>query len=668
MKKYYEIKAKGKGRGEIWLYGYIGDSEYDDVSAKAFKQELQALGDVSDIDLYICSDGGSVFAGNAIYSILTHHPAKVTGYIEGIAASMGSVVAMACDELLMAENSLMMIHNPWGMAVGDSGEIRKYADMLDKAKETLMLAYEKRTGISSEELTELLNQETWFTASEALEKGFITGVMEPIEMAACIKDLDLSKFKNTPQSLNQPHKNGAPKKVYKMDPENGAPATKPKAKGTEIDLEAVKVKARAEALLDESKRCTGIKAAYAPFGSDYRELQDTCLDDQAVTVSGARDRLLAKMGESSEPLGENTRVTSVQDRSEKFAIGYTNAILARAGIKKDDSSNEFRGLTLIEAARNCLQNLPQPISTGNLDKMTMVGLAFTSSSDFTNILENIASKSMLKGWEAADETYMHWTSKGTLTDFKPTKLVGMNSFSNLLEIPEGSEYKYGTIGDRGVMAQLATFGSLFSISRQGIINDDLRMFTRIPQSMGRAAPRLIGNLVYGTLNNNEAMADTFNLFSTEHKNLIETGTGITTSAIDAMRVLMAMQKDPDNREQALNIRPAYLIVPTALEGAAKVLMESETEIASNQNNSKKPNSVRGMAKVISDARLNGTAFYTVANQNVNDTVEVQYLDGNEAPFLEQQSGWKIDGVEFKVRLDAAVTALDDKGMVKNPGL
>ncbi|PCJ12482.1 MAG: peptidase S14 [Gammaproteobacteria bacterium] len=666
MKKYYKIEAKGKGRGEIWLYGYIGDSEYDDVSAKAFKQELQALGDVSDIDLYICSDGGSVFAGNAIYSILTRHPAKVTGYIEGIAASMGSVVAMACDELLMAENSLMMIHNPWGMAVGDSGEIRKYADMLDKAKETLMLAYEKRTGISSEELTELLNQETWFTASEALEKGFITGVIEPVEMAACIKDLDLSKFKNTPQSLNQPHKNGAPKKVYKMKPENGAPATKPKAKGTEIDLEAVKAKARTEALLDESKRCSGIKAAFTPFGSDYLELQGTCLDDQTVTVSGAKDRLLEKMGETSEPLGKNTRVTSVQDRSEKFAIGYTNAILARAGIKKDDTRNEFRSTSLLEAAKICLH--AQGRSIVGMDKMEMVGLAFTTSSDFTNILENIASKSMLKGWESSEETYMKWTSKGTLTDFKPTSLVGMNSFSNLLKIPDGGEYKHGTIGDRGVTAQLATYGRKFSLSRHAIINDDLRAFTNIPKKMGRAAPRLIGNLVYALLNSNEDMADGSALFSNAHKNLITAGTSINTAALDAMRVLMAKQTDPDELEQALNIRPAFLLAPTAKEGTAKVAVKSETEIADGQNNSKKPNSVQGIAEVISDARLAGTAFYLTANPDIVDTVEVQYLDGNEQPFLEQQNSWNIDGVEFKVRLDAAVTALDDKGMVKNPGL
>jgi hypothetical protein len=134
-----------------------------------------------------------------------------------------------------------------------------------------------------------------------------------------------------------------------------------------------------------------------------------------------------------------------------------------------------------------------------------------------------------------------------------------------------------------------------------------------------------------------------------------------------MRVLLAKQTDPDNNATALNIRPSFIICPVELEGLAKTVIQSETEIAASQSNSKRPNSVRGIVDVISDARLSGTAWFMAGSPSVYDTVEVSYLDGNEAPYLEQQQGWNVDGVEFKIRLDAGVKALDFRALAKNPG-
>lgn len=243
----------------------------------------------------------------------------------------------------------------------------------------------------------------------------------------------------------------------------------------------------------------------------------------------------------------------------------------------------------------------------------------------------------------------------------------MNSVPNLDEIPAGAEYKYGTVGDRGETIQLATYGKLISMNRQTIINDDLQAFTRIPMMMGRAALRTIGNLVYAVLTSNPTMADGVALFHASHNNLGTTG-ALATGTIDELRALMA--KQTDGNAHALGITPGYLIVPEALRGAAMVVMESETEIAANQNNSRKPNSVRNIASVISDARLDAnstTQYYLVANPAMFDTIEVAYLDGVETPFLEQQQGWNIDGTSFKVRIDAGVKALDHRTLARNAG-
>jgi hypothetical protein len=303
-------------------------------------------------------------------------------------------------------------------------------------------------------------------------------------------------------------------------------------------------------------------------------------------------------------------------------------------------------------------------------QFTMVG-ATHSTSDFVEILGNVASKSMLKGYMEAPETFTAWTSRGTLTDFKPTKRVDLNLFPSLDVVLEGAEYTYGTIGEHGELTQLATYGKMFSITRQAIINDDLSVFTKVPSRMGRAANRTIGNLVYAVLIDNPLMADGVALFDTDHNN-VATG-AITTANLDAARSKMARQSDPDSiAEGGLNIRPKFLLVPVELEGRAAQVLASEFEVtATGTNNTRAPNYVRSMAQVISEARLSADStaeWYLAADPALHDTIEVSYLDGNDRPTLEQREGWNVDGVEFKVRIDAAVKALDFRALLRSSGV
>jgi phage major head subunit gpT-like protein len=227
------------------------------------------------------------------------------------------------------------------------------------------------------------------------------------------------------------------------------------------------------------------------------------------------------------------------------------------------------------------------------------------------------------------------------------------------------------MGNRGEQIQLATFGRIFSITRQAILNDDLNVFSRVPRFMGRAAKRTIGSLVYAVLTANAAMSDGFDLFSTEHNNLASSGAAPDVTTLDAARAAMAKQRDPDGHAASgLNIRPRYFIVPVALEGKAKVLMSAEKDPSATSQNSSKPNHVRDLATVVSDARLDAhspTTWYLAADPNTTDTIEVAYLNGNDTPFLDQQDGFDVDGVKFKVRIDAGVKALDFRGLYKNAG-
>lgn len=195
----YKMVAKDK-KGEIYLYGNIGMSFWGDgISAKQFKDDLKALGDVTTLDVRINSDGGDVFEGRTMYSLLSEHPAKKTVYVDGLAASIASLIAMAGNEIKMADGSFMMIHNAWGVAVGDSNEMNRMATLLESVTGTLIDTYAARTGQDRSKIKKWMNDETWMEAKDAKERGFATTVIEPVKAAASVRYPEL--FKNLPAPL-----------------------------------------------------------------------------------------------------------------------------------------------------------------------------------------------------------------------------------------------------------------------------------------------------------------------------------------------------------------------------------------------------------------------------------------------------------------------------------
>jgi ATP-dependent Clp protease protease subunit len=196
-----EVKAKGETEAEVWLYGDIGEDWFGEGNtAKGLAAELKALGAVKTLNVYINSPGGSVFEGVAIYNILRRHSARKIVHIDGLAASIASIIAMAGDEIKIAVNGMMMIHNPWGVAIGESADFRKMADSLDKIRSALVDTYELRTHQDADQISAWMDEETWFTADEALENGFVDEVTVAIE-AAAFAGMDLSAFRHVPADL-----------------------------------------------------------------------------------------------------------------------------------------------------------------------------------------------------------------------------------------------------------------------------------------------------------------------------------------------------------------------------------------------------------------------------------------------------------------------------------
>jgi ATP-dependent Clp endopeptidase proteolytic subunit ClpP len=196
MKK-FKIEAKNK-KADIWIYEDIGDSWFGGLSAKRFAEELKGAGKISEITVHLNSAGGDVFDGVAIYNQLKKHPATVSVEIDGLAASIASLIAMSGDTVYMAENALMMIHDPWGGISGTASEMRDFAEKLDKVKSVLVDTYVARSGQDADDISALMTAETWFTASEAADLGFVDEITAEQKMAA---HFDLSRFKNAPKDL-----------------------------------------------------------------------------------------------------------------------------------------------------------------------------------------------------------------------------------------------------------------------------------------------------------------------------------------------------------------------------------------------------------------------------------------------------------------------------------
>jgi len=194
MNTWYTIRARALG-AEVLIYDEIG--AYG-VSAKGFLAELGALPDDAPIDLRLNSPGGSVFDAVAIFNALSRHAGHITVWIDGIAASAASYIAMAGDEIVMPENAFMMIHDPSGIVMGTAADMRDMAGTLDKIAASMTRGYVAKSGKPEAEIAALLAAETWFDAKDALEAGLATRMAEPVRIAA---SFDIGRFRNAPPDL-----------------------------------------------------------------------------------------------------------------------------------------------------------------------------------------------------------------------------------------------------------------------------------------------------------------------------------------------------------------------------------------------------------------------------------------------------------------------------------
>ena len=415
------------------------------------------------------------------------------------------------------------------------------------------------------------------------------------------------------------------------------------------------------------------------FAEKWIADKTTLLDGQRLALEECGKRDVATIPRVSGP-----SIQMGDDPQVHVRAGMENALLHRANpemFKLEDHGRQYRGLTLLDTARIFLQ--AQGHRTTSLTRMELAGLAMGlntrggmhTSSDFANLLADVASKSLRRAYEVSPQTFSVIGRRVTLPDFKAVKRLSLGEAPGLKTIDEQGEFTRGTIGEGKEEFQLTTYGRIFAITRKAIVNDDTDAFSRVPTLFGRAARNLESDVVWVQILANPNMGDGVALFATAHGNLAGTPSIIDIANVGIGRSSMRKQLALD-AVTVLNLSPKFLIVCPEIETVADQFV-SVNLLASQASN---VNPFAGKLTVVTEPRLSlgitidstlvagdVNAWYLSAAPDQVDILEYGSLEGEEGPMVESRVGFDVDGLEIKCRHDFAAKVIDHRGLYKNAG-
>jgi phage major head subunit gpT-like protein len=449
----------------------------------------------------------------------------------------------------------------------------------------------------------------------------------------------------------------------------------------EAAVRAATTAAVADALRAERTRTATIRSLAASVGAVELGEEHAGRDTSIDAFRGHLLDHLAKQG--GAPTNSNVRVDVGPGNAEQRAAAITNALQHRAnpaGVELTTDGRNFRGLTLIEIGRDILE--ANGVNTRGMprNEIAQQALAVRSggmmtTSDFGGILANVANTTLRAGYQAAPQTFRPLVRETSVSDFKAITRAALGEAPALNKVNEHGEFKRGSLGEGKESYKIATYGKIVAITRQVIVNDDLDAFTRIPQAFGVQAAQLESDLVWAQILANPVMGDGKTLFHADHGNIITAG-AIAVASLSNARTGFAKQTGLDGKT-VLGLMPSYLIVPVGLQTIAEQLIG---QIVATKASDVVPDSLK--LKVIAEGRLdvgisrpeddivvagNANAWYAAGNLAQADIVELAYLEGNRGVYTETRTGFDIDGIEIKARLDVGAKTMDWRNIAKNVG-
>lgn len=686
----------GEDSATLILHGDVGWEILPGAVAAALKN---AAG--KKLIISINSYGGDAFAGFAIHNMLARHDGRKTVVVEGVAASAASIIAMSGDDIVMPDNAFMMVHPAQGVSIGDADTARELADLLDNISNAARRIYAQRTGLPEAEVEALMAAETWLTAEQALAKGFATQVAAPADIR--LDASRLAALPNLPAALAALTRPAPPAQLKDtpmpdtVQPPAIAPVIPPAVLIAPTPPVAPPAATTPQpATMEEIE---GI-AARAKLGPDFVLAQ---LKAKA-TPDAARDAALDALAAAGPQLGDG-RIVITRDERETRRELMSNAIahMADGGRNKlADGARMYRGKNLVQLAEICLN--ADGIRTMGMTPYEIAELALSpgsrgirmagehSSSDFTNILANTASKALRSAYELAPKTFIPWTQRHDLPDFKSFTSTALSSFAALKPVLEGGGVNYAALSDSGQAWSLGRYNGGVAITFVALVNDDLSAFARLPALAAAAAARLENDLVYKVLLANGTMTETggalFNATAITtaggHANLASGSTSDLTYDADGIAAMGVLEKYINNMRapvaagpglgSPMRLRGKYLLVPSTVATVARQLFSSEMVPGTPSV----VNVFRGQYDVIVEPSLNlgvtigdtatsgsDTAYYLIADGI--DTVHWGYLRGENGPTISSMADFDTDGMKLKVVHHFGAAAIEWRGMAKSAG-
>lgn len=470
-----------------------------------------------------------------------------------------------------------------------------------------------------------------------------------------------------------------------MPPENTPAAGTPAATETRASATGVQP-AAAETRTPEQPAPNAQAAQSAPAAAINAEAvraaaRNAGLDDAAVIdLLGrhadqpfTRDALMADIGrrfaERDTPATTVNRVPAQAGSNVTIGRAMEDAIFHRLspGSELSDAGRNFRGMTLLRMAEEML-------GTGGVNCRGLTGVeiaerALHTTSDFPALMSSAMHRRLRQSYQENQPTYRRWARRApNAPNFKSIDVVQLSAMPDLLKVNEAGEFKYGSASDGKVSYNVLTYGRIIAISRQTIVNDDLRALDRAATGFAGSAARLENRTVYAQITGNPVMPDGVALFHASHGNLAGSGAAIANASLSAGRKAVRLQKGLQSEE--LNLAPKFLLAPASLEQAAYQYTSSQfvpnTAGGVNEFRQGGRTELEPIIESILDAN-SATAWYLACDNNQVDTVEYCFLEGSEGVQISDRIGFTVDGVEIKASLDFAAATIDHRGLYKDPG-
>ncbi len=637
-----------KNGSRLNIYDEIG---LDGFTSEAFASELAAIGE-GDVELHLNTPGGDVFEGVAVYNALKMHPGRVTVIVDGLAASIASVVAMAGDVIKMHETSMLMIHEPWTFRAGNAEVFRNSANLLDKVRDNSVVPAYKARIADETRIREMMAAETWINAEEALALGIIDEIIQaPAKVKAQFtRPMNAFGFKELPKAFDP-----------RMSTDK-ADAIRSMAKVYGIDQEIVDRYIRNDATVEDAM--VGFKALKTDR-EDFTVLPPLNMVQVKREEDAKRSPAIAK---KLAAIGGAT--ISAEDRKAVFA---------------DDSlPTDLHGLIREQLYRKSL--LPQAkINNLTAHDLADWGLKLFQNSipgscgDFGNIGQDAINVAIYSGFNSGPGTWQSFTTVQPVTDYEEFYLTSASSFGDMVEILDGAPFQVSTLSDKAESGYVTAAGRSYGISYRALVNNDGEVLGRIPALMGWAwmdyLNRIIIDKLYGSAGVGPTMTeDSTAAFAASRGNLITDGGVPTVDRIAVgrkyLRNVTAPVADQSQTPRRLNLTPGVLLVPDSLQTVAEQLVFSPSNPGSS--NEADTNPFAGLA-LVADSYLdskNSDAWYLIAGKDQLPCMHLLALDGQVSPRVDiEQSGVNEPlGTFFRISGAVGPVLNEWRGLFLNDGV